>query len=242
MKKINTTIYLTLALLLFPSLSSIYANNRPIGVVKKFEVQSQTSTGTQNKIENQIQSKINAGVGKTESVRERLNIRAEQVQLRLEEKESRLNQIRSRIASSSINRTGEKLDKTLAKQEEKIIQARKRLANTEIQVIDVLSKIFGKINERISILENKGLDMTQAKLKLTETEEKIDEINTEAGTLADLVLTEITEENQAQILSEIKTKQDTIRTMARATHALLVDIIKEITKVLPNQTPTDITD
>jgi F0F1-type ATP synthase membrane subunit b/b' len=74
--------------------------------------------------------------------------------------------------------------------------------------------------------------MTAAKTKLTEANTKITEMTTEADKLATLLDTEITEANQAQLFQDVKTAQDKIRTLARTTHALLVDTIKEINGVL----------
>jgi hypothetical protein len=112
-------------------------------------------------------------------------------------------------------------------------QVKERLLEKELKVLEVLGEIASKIQERIAILAAKGLDMTVAKAKLAEASIKIEEITAEGQSLALLIETEITEANKDQLFSDIKTSQGKIRSLAQATHGLLVDTIKEITKVLP---------
>ncbi len=248
MKKINIISYLILTSLLLPSLTLIQANNNSTETNKKeaeikLETQVKVNEATKTRLENQLNVRAEENGLETRNkeinaIQERLDVRAKQVKERLMEREGELNEIRARIASSSI-KMEEKVNERLAKQREQMVQVRTRLINKEIQVISVLGKIFGKINERISILENQGLDMTKAKIKLAETEIKINEITNEANKLTDLASIEVTEENQTQLFTEIKTGQERIRTMAKSIKAFMVEIIKEITKVLPTQNSTE---
>ena len=121
----------------------------------------------------------------------------------------------------------------LQKQYEQRERARERLLGKETKIIETIGKIADKIAERINILEAKGLDMAVASAKLIEADTKIAELTNEANDLSSLLETEITEENKETLFQEIRASQVIIRDLARATHALLVDTIKEITKVLP---------
>ena len=108
-----------------------------------------------------------------------------------------------------------------------------KLLNQELKVIEVLGKIAGKIQSRIAILEGKGLNMTAAKAKLVEANAKISEATAEADVLSGLLTSTSTATTTSQTFTEIKTAQNNIKVLAKAAHALLVDTIKEITKVLP---------
>jgi len=160
---------------------------------------------------------------------------------RLQNKQNIIERIQTRIASTTASTSAkriEKLNERLQKQEEQMGKVKERLLKKELKVSEILSKISGKIAERINILDEKGLDMTASLTKLAEANTKIDELNIEAEKLATLIETEITEKNQTQLFQDIKNSQDNIRILARTAHALLVDTIKEITKVLPAKNAT----
>jgi len=159
-------------------------------------------------------------------------------EVRLENRGERIEWIKKELASTTASTSEKKIEKLnnkLEKQREKMGEARERLLDKELQVTDVLGKIADKIGDRINISENRGLDMTAAKTKLAEASVKIEEITIEGQTLADLIKTEITETNKDTLFASVKTSQNKIRTLAKATHALLVDTVKEITKVLPKK-------
>lgn len=171
---------------------------------------------------------------------ERPLLRASTTVNRLENRENNIDRIRARIASTSLATTStstlrrmENLNDRWEKQKEQMEKMKERLLEKELKITEVLGKIADKIQERITILEGKGLNMTAAKAKLVEANAKIDELTTEAGVLAALIQTEITDQNQTQLFQEIRASQLEIRTLAFEAHALLVDTIKEITKVLP---------
>jgi hypothetical protein len=167
---------------------------------------------------------------------ERPLLRASSTELRLEKRENNILRIKERLASTtastSVKRI-ENLDKRFDKQVEQMGKVKDRLLNKEVKILDVLGKISSKIQERINILTGKGLDMTASKAKLAEATLKAEEMTIEADNLTTLINTEITEANKDSLFQSIKASQEKIRTLARATHALLVDTIKEITKVLP---------
>jgi len=171
--------------------------------------------------------------------------RASTTERRLENRENNIERIRARIASTTLATTStstirrmENLENRLAKQQEQMGKVKERLLEKELKIADVLGKIADKIQARITILEGKGLNMTAAKAKLAEAAAKLEEMTVEGNNLATLIGTEITEANKDTLFVEIKASQDKIKTLARTTHALLVDTIKEITKVLPAKTAT----
>ncbi len=167
---------------------------------------------------------------------ENIMVRASTTQLQLENRENIMERIRARIASSTASTSGKKMEQynvRLQKQYEQRERARERLLGKETKIIETIGKIADKIAERINILEAKGLDMAVASAKLIEADTKIAELTNEANDLSSLLETEITEENKETLFQEIRASQVIIRDLARATHALLVDTIKEITKVLP---------
>lgn len=217
MKKIKIFSGIILLSLLIPSLSFVSAQggngNKPL------------AQNLQNRIENRIENQIE---------------RASTTQSKLENRENNIERIRARIASTTLATTStssvrrmEKLDNRLEKQQEQMEKAKERLLNKELKITEVLNKIAEKIQARINILETRGLNMTGAKSKLGEANAKLEEITTEEENLANLLKTEITEENQVKLFQDIRASQIKIRTLARTTHALLVDTIKEINKVLP---------
>ncbi len=159
---------------------------------------------------------------------------------RLENREDNINRIRARIASTTASTTStstvkrlEKLDDRLEKQVEQMAKVKDRLLEKELKVIDVLGKIASKIQERITILETKGLNLTSAKAKLAEAATKIEEMTVESNNLATLLDTTASSTDQTTLFQNIRATQDKIKVLAKATHALLVDTIKEINKVLP---------
>ncbi|MEI6191314.1 MAG: hypothetical protein WCP24_03035 [bacterium] len=162
--------------------------------------------------------------------------RASTTEKRLENRENNIERIRERIASTTAS-TSEKrldnLDKRLEKQQEQMGKAKERLLEKELKIADVLGKIAEKIQGRIKILTDKGLDMVASNAKLAQATAKIESMTAETANLSTLVGTVITEANQAQLFTDIRASQDKIRTLAREAHGLLVDSVKEITKVLP---------
>jgi hypothetical protein len=222
-KTINSLLLLSLILPILASAETSATNRTGATVINKLE----------NRIENREMN--------FNERQDRREVFASTTEVRLENRENNIERIRARIASttaSTSEKRVERLNERLQKQEEQMTRIRERLLNRELKVIDVLGKISDKIADRINILDEKGLDMTASLTKLAEADAKIDELNTVAGQLSTLISTEITEANQAQIFQEIKAVQDNIRLMARAAHALLVDTIKEITKVLPAKNAT----
>ncbi len=168
--------------------------------------------------------------------------RASTTERRLENRENNIERIRARIASTTASTTiyapgkkVERLNERLQKQLEQMGKVKERLLNKELKVTDVLGKIASKIQARITILEGRSLDMTAAKAKLAEASVKIEDLIAKGEALATMIETEITEADSTQLFQDIKAAQVEIRTLAKATHALLVDTIKEITKVLPQK-------
>jgi hypothetical protein len=171
---------------------------------------------------------------------ERPLLRASTTERRLENRENNIERIRDRIASTTLASTTasttkrlEKLDDRLIKQEEQMGKVRERLQERETKVMDILGQIASKIQARITLLAGQGLNMTAATAKLAEASAKIEEMTVEGDKLATLINTNITASSSAQLFIDIRASQNKIRTMAGETHALLVDTIKEITKVLP---------
>lgn len=159
----------------------------------------------------------------------------------LENRQDKIERIQERLASTTASTSAkkiERLENKLEKEQEKIEKSRDHLLNRGLKITEVLAKIADKIDERISILEGKGLNMTAAKTKLAEAEAKIEDVIDEGEKLADLIDTEITDANKDQLFTDIKSSQEKLRTLARAAHSLLVDTVKEITKVLPKKTAT----
>lgn len=166
----------------------------------------------------------------------RLEERASTTLNRLENRQNIIDRIRAKLASTTASTSPkriESLNNRLEKQMEKISEVKDRLLNREIKVTEVLGKISDKISERIDILGEKGFNVTAAKTKLAEAVAKIAEITAKADTLSTLIETEITEANQAQLFADIKTIQVTIRSLVKEAKGLLIDTIKEITKILP---------
>lgn len=171
--------------------------------------------------------------------------RASSTEMRLENRENNIERIRARIASTTASSTAstsekrlEKMQDRMEKQKEQMNKMREKMLEREFKAVEVLEKIASKIAERITILEGKSLDMTAAKAKLAEATAKLAQIGTESDTLTTLTETEITEANQEELFTKIKDSQVVIKALAKETHALLVDTIKEITKVLPQKTAT----
>lgn len=217
MKKIKILCGVMLLSLIIPSLSFAKAENVSGTSTKK-------GPGLEVRMENREQ--------RIEGIMQR----ASTTERRLENRENNIERIRERIASTTASTSAkrmENLDKRLEKQQEQMEKVKERLQEKEIKVTDVLGKIASKIQERINILAAKGLDMMSAKAKLALAAAKIEELTAEVANLATLIETEITTENQVAIFTSIKTSQVEIRTLAKETHALLVDTIKEINKVLP---------
>jgi hypothetical protein len=176
-----------------------------------------------------------------EKIAENIMVRASTTEKRLENRESNIERIRERIASTTASlseKRAENLDNRLEKQQQQMNNARERLLGKELKVTDVLGKIAEKIQERISIMSNQGIIMTTANAKLTEATSAIEDLTAEAANLGTLLETEITSENKDELLNDVRASQNQVRTQAREIHALLVDTVKEITKLLPTKTAT----
>lgn len=176
-----------------------------------------------------------------EKLEDRAIIRASSTIKRLENREDNIERIRAKIASTTASTTAsstrrlEMLDKRLAKQQEKMNQAKERLINKELKMTEVLGNIAEKIQERITILEGQGLNMTAAKSKLAEAVAKIEDLTMETNNLANLLNSTTTATSSDQLFVDIRTAQEKIKIMARETQSLLVNTVKEITKVLPKK-------
>jgi hypothetical protein len=221
MKKIKIFSFILLLSLIIPSLSLLRADNESKGPEQKGNGQTvRLETKLENKeirIENRVE-------------------RASTTEKRLENRENNIERIKEKMASTTASTPPKKienLDKRFDKQVEQMGKVKERLINKELKIADILGKIADKILERINILAGKGLDMTAARAKLAEASTKLEEMTVEGDKLATLINTEITDTNKAQLFIDIKASQDKIKGLAKATHALLVDTIKEITKVLP---------
>ncbi len=158
---------------------------------------------------------------------------------RLENRQNIIIKIKERIASSTASTTAstskrvEKLNNKLQNQEEQMLKVKDRLQNKELKITDSLIKIADKIQTRIDVLEGRGLDMTSVKSQLALANAKITDVTNEASNLATLIGTTISEANQAQLFTDIKTSQNKIKALVFEAHGLLVKTVKEITKVLP---------
>ncbi len=163
-------------------------------------------------------------------------LRASTTEKRLENRENNIDRIRERLASTTASTSAKRINQLndrLEKQREQMGKVKERLLERETKVMEVLGKIASKIQERINILAGKGLNMTTANAKLALASAKIEEMTVEGDKLTTLINTEITDTNKVQLFTDIKASQEKIRSLAKATHALLVDTIKEINKVLP---------
>jgi HPt (histidine-containing phosphotransfer) domain-containing protein len=163
---------------------------------------------------------------------ERPLLKASTTEKRLENRENNIERIRERIASTTAStsvKRMENLDKRFEKQVEMMGKVKERLLEKEMKVTEVLGKIADKIQERIDILTGKGLDMTAANTKLSEAAVKLEAITVEGDNLATLIETEITDTNKETLFTSIKASQDKIKTLAKETHALLVEAVKGMT-------------
>lgn len=215
MKKILSTSFI-LALLLLPAL---FVNA---------QVRTASSTERTARIENR-----DTRIAST-------TIRVENRQARIASTTLRMEEMRARMASTTLRKENRmaSTSERVAKRIEKMNEVRERLANKEFKIISVLEQIAEKIQSRIDILTGKSLDMSAAEAKLALATENISEMTTKAEEIATDLETEITEENMQNLGQTIKSAQEIIRDMAKETHGLLKDTIKEITKVLPTQNMT----
>lgn len=231
MKRINIIISGVVVLtIMIPSLSFVMADD---------SLETNTKTKSQGK-----EIRLDNLVGKIEFKQNKVENRASSTENRLENRERNIERIREGLASSTASTSAkriEKLNDRLDKQREQMGKVQERLLDKELKVVEVLEKIITKIEDRINISENRGLNMVMANTKLVEANAKMSELITEGQSLADLAKTEITDTNKDTLFISIKTSQNKIRTLAKATHALLVDTIKEITKVLPQRNSTTTT-
>lgn len=222
MKKIKIFSALILLSLMIPSLSFVKAKEDSI-------------TSSTSKQEKETEGRK---LGEKLSLIERPLLRASTTEKRLENRENNILRIKERLASTTASTSIKKIEKLndqLEKQREQMNKHKERLLERETKVMEVLGKIASKIQTRIDILVIRGLDMTASKAKLALASAKIEELAVEGDNLATLIGTEITEVNKDQLFISIKATQNKIRTMAKETHGLLVDTIKEINKVLPQK-------
>lgn len=167
-------------------------------------------------------------------------MRIENRQARMASTTLRMEEMRARMASTTLRKENRmaSTSERLVRRVEKMNEVRERLANKEFKVISVLEQIAGKIQSRIDTLKGKGLNMSEAEAKLALATENIAKMTTKAAEIATDLETEITEENMQNLGQTIRSAQEIIRDMAKETHGLLKDTIKEITKVLPTQNKT----
>lgn len=168
-------------------------------------------------------------------------IRANTTEKRLENRENNIEKIRERLNSMTASTSEQRLDKInerLSNQIEQMNKVRTRLQGKELKITDLLGQIASKIQARINILEERGLDMTNAKEILATVSQKIEDMTIEASNLATLINTEITDTNSNQLFTDIKISQNKIKSLAYNVHLLMTNTIKEITKVLPAKNAT----
>lgn len=160
-------------------------------------------------------------------------------QIRIENQENNIERIRINIDNATATeKKEERLNNRFENQQRLMVQAKERILNQEIKLIDVLEKIFNKINERINIIEDRGINMSLAKTKLNEANTKIEKTIAKADELSTLLNTEITDLNKEQIFIDIQNKRKEIKDLAREAHTLLVETVKTIAQNLGNKTAT----
>jgi hypothetical protein len=155
-----------------------------------------------------------------------------------ENRENNLERIRERISSSTASTSDKKLGRLSDQQRERVEKTRERILNREIRVIAALERITDKIQERINILQSKGYNMTTAKEKLAEAKGKIVEMTSEANKISSLINTANNIPTGDEIFEAIKTAQAKIKSLAKETHTILVNTIREIKKNTPQRTTT----
>ncbi len=160
---------------------------------------------------------------------------ASSTQARLDKREAQIEKIEARLASTTASSTKkiEKLTERLEERKAKAEEVKDKLLNKGLKVTEVLGKISAKIQDRIDILKGKGLDLANAQARLDTANAKIDQLTEKSEDLADLLNTEMTEENREQLFEQIQTTHAEARGLAKEAHSLLVDTIKAITEILP---------
>jgi hypothetical protein len=236
MKKILSTIIVT-SILIVPVFFINAQGNKQAPILENLKPmlinnQTKLATGTQTRLEVRSTN--------MEQVQGRIASTTERVENRLEMRNTNMEQVKARIASTTQrmeNRVASTSDR-LAKKNQKLNEVKERLLNREFKFITVLEQIADKIQTRIDILTERGLDMAKAQAKLDLALENIIAATNKASDITTELETEITMENKAETFAMIKSSHDEIRIMAKETHGLLVETVKEITKVLPAQNRT----
>lgn len=150
--------------------------------------------------------------------------------------------LQTRLASTTAERPIDRvnqINERLAKHQENMQQVRLHILEREIKIVSVLEKIASKIDTRINILTERGLNLTEAKSKLNMANDKLAEVIVAADKLTDILDTDITAESDQDLLLKIREARKNIKELAKETHALLVNTVKEISQALAEQKNTD---
>jgi hypothetical protein len=157
---------------------------------------------------------------------------------RMQKRDDRVEKIEGRIASSTASTTKmqrlEMMNKQLIKQKEQLGKLRQRLEIKEFKIIDLLDNISQRIGERITLIENRGIVLTDAKTSYAEANTKITEAKTKSDTLKNLLDSQnnaTTTDDAAQ--TNIRTLHEEIKSLTKEAYALLQETIKNINQALP---------
>ncbi|MEI6528639.1 MAG: hypothetical protein WCO10_03150 [bacterium] len=156
----------------------------------------------------------------------------------LQNRENNIGKIENRIASttaSTTQRKVEQLQKMLEKQKQQMEAMKVRIANKEVKAIAVVENIAKRLAERMTILKNKGVVMTEADALFAEAANKIADAKVQADKIKSLLISSSTSTATSSdlVISQVKDLQAIIKVDLKNAQAKLVATIKAINAVRP---------
>lgn len=163
----------------------------------------------------------------------------------IERKEIKLEKIEDRLSSTTastsdkrieqLEKRSENIENQIERKKELVEDMRERLEAREFRIVVLLENISKRIGERITLLEEKGVVLSDAKTSLSAANDKIQAVKDEVEKIKTLIETEMSTSTNSEIRDDIKETKDRIKVLAKEAHSLLVETVKNIAGALPKK-------
>jgi len=166
----------------------------------------------------------------------RLNqIKASSTVKQLQNRENNIEKIQNRIASTTASTTekrNQQLEKMLQKQRDEMQKMKDRVANQEVKAIAVIENIAKRLGERMTVLKNKGVVMTEADTLFAAANTKIADAKIQADKIKTLLSQPIASSTDP-ILNPVKDLLAIIKVDLKDAQQKLTATIRSINNVRP---------
>ncbi|MDD2935135.1 MAG: hypothetical protein PHX25_01540 [Candidatus Pacebacteria bacterium] len=203
-----------------------------------FAEENATSTTTST---NAIRKQNMIEVEKRKTIRDTYQQKLNELKERYRENKDQLKSTTTNASTTNASTTTRDLNRQKQEEKRNLIQQRLtaqlkervRIQNEKIvarfeNVIEKLTEIKAKITERITTMEERGIDMTKSKELLNLVQPKIDAAKTAIQNMTAGLATILNSENPKEAYEKAKELANTAKTAIQEAHKSLIDVIASI--------------